>query len=248
MSETHHTARSFDRELTALSDSISTMGEFALRQVQDSTLALVEQDRGLATRVIDQDKRLDEFQKEISAAASIVIARRQAFASDLDILLGNLKIAEDLERIGDLAKNNAKRTLAMMGLELPGEVLARMRELANLAADQLAQALATYENRDAPGALRVRKQDEAIDELHTMLFGETVTRMSSAPSLNVAFVHLLFCAKNIERIGDHATHIAEAAYVRATGDAITAERRRRDGSSFVARPLPDIAVNRDGPT
>jgi phosphate transport system protein len=140
---------------------------------------------------------------------------------------------EDLERIGDLAKNIAKRATAIGAVRFTGDVTEGIERLSWLALQQLKGALETYVGRDPERALALRRQDEQLDELHTGIFRDIVSRMTADPSQTVGFVHLLFCAKNIERIGDHATHIAEAAYLIATGTEPHTERRRLDQSSTV---------------
>jgi phosphate transport system protein len=155
-------------------------------------------------------------------------------ATDLDEVLVTFRIAEDLERIGDLAKNIAKRATTVSSGQFPDDVVAHMDELAALASRHLNAALETFFTRDAARAMLVREQDEQIDTLHTALFGELVARLSADPAQAVGLVHLLFCAKNIERIGDHATHIAEAAYQIATGRQPEPERRRLDQSSTMS--------------
>jgi phosphate transport system protein len=232
-----HIVRAFDEELGALTRYVATMGEFAGTQFRDAVRALLTCDWSLAQRVIDQDRRLDALRIELSTAAATVIARRAPVATDLDEVLMTFRIAEDLERIGDLAKNIAKRATTVSSGAFPDHVVARIEELATLASQLLASALETFvEARDPERALIVRRQDERIDTLHTVLFGELVAQLSSDPAQAVGLVHLLFCAKNIERIGDHATHIAEAAYRIATGHKPESERRKLDESSTIVEP------------
>jgi phosphate transport system protein len=146
-------------------------------------------------------------------------------------VLATFRIAEDLERIGDLAKNIAKRATAVASSHFPEDIVERLDRLASLASEHLKSALDTFIARDANQALIVRQQDEKIDALYTQVFQELVGRLSIDPTQTIGFVHLLFCAKNIERIGDHATHIAEAAYLIATGHRPESERQRLDLSS-----------------
>jgi phosphate transport system protein len=135
--------------------------------------------------------------------------------------------------LGDLAKKIAMRATAVAGNDFPDDIVTSLDRLAGLASAQLRDALTTYIRRDAEQAMLVRQRDEQIDELHTAVFRDIVARMTSAQAQVVGFVHLLFCAKNIERIGDHATHVAEAAYLTATGRWPESERRRLDHSSAV---------------
>jgi phosphate transport system protein len=228
-----HIVTAFDQELDRLTSSIGAMGDFAGAQFTDAVQALLHGDTALAHRVVDQDRQLDALRRDLSASAALVIARRQPMAGDLDEVLADFRIVEDLERIGDLAKNIGKRAIAVAGTVFPSDLVTRMEEMAGLAASQLQRALATFAARDAEEALVVRQQDESIDELHTTIFRDLVARMGADSTQVIAFVHLLFCAKNIERVGDHAAHVAEAAYVKATGHEPDTERRRRDESSSV---------------
>lgn len=230
MSHTH-IVQAYDQELKTLTDSIAAMGDFAGAQLADAVQALLQGNLALAQRVIDQDRLLDALRRDLSTSAALVIARRQPLAGDLDEVLSDFRIVEDLERIGDLAKNIAKRATAVAGTVFPDDVVQSLRNLALQASEQLRKALAAFVARDAEAALAIRQHDETIDELHTTVFRDLVARMGSEQAHVIGFVHLLFCAKNIERIGDHATHIAEAAYLRATGEHLHIERRRLDDSS-----------------
>ncbi|MGO8854625.1 MAG: phosphate signaling complex protein PhoU [Steroidobacteraceae bacterium] len=226
-----HTVKAFDEDLKALARNVTAMGEFAGAQFSTAVRALLHGDWTLAQQVIDHDRRLDALRTELSTAAATVIARRQPLATDLTEVLATFRIAEDLERIGDLAKNIAKRATAVASSHFPEDIVERLDRLASLASEHLKSALDAFIARDAEQALIVRQQDEKIDTLYTQVFQELVGRLSIDPTQTMGFVHLLFCAKNIERIGDHATHIAEAAYLIATGHRPESERQRLDRSS-----------------
>lgn len=228
-----HIASAFDQDLDRLTESLGAMGDFAGGQFADAVAALLQGDTDLARRVVEQDRQLDALRRDLSASAALVIAKRQPMAGDLEEVLVDFRIVEDLERIGDLAKNIAKRAIAVSGSTLPADLAQRMEEMAALAVELLRRAVATFVAGDADEALVVRSQDESIDQLHTTLFRDLVARMGMEPSQALAYVHLLFCAKNIERVGDHAAHVAEAAYVKATGKQPDTERRRLDESSSV---------------
>lgn len=228
-----HIVRAFDQELAALAASIGTMGDFAVAQFGDAMHALLNHDLARGQRVIDQDRELDTLRRDVSSAAATVIAKRQPMASDLDEVLVNFRVAEDLERVGDLAKNTAKRAMAIASRVFPAEIATGLSELGTAATTQLRAALEAYAQRNAQDALAAREQDEALDRLHTHVFRELVARTRGKQPQVVGFVHLLFCAKNIERVGDHAAHIAEAAYLLATGHAPEKERRRFDESSTI---------------
>ncbi len=227
-----HTVRAFDEELKALANGIATMGDFAAEQFRDASQALLTQDSTLAQRIIQRDTDLDALAKESLAATALVVTRRQPVAADFSEILLDFRIIEDLERVGDLAKNTAKRATAIANLDFPLDIAKQLQQLSLAAAQQLRDALAAYVQSDSERALSVRFQDEQLDLLHTQVFRELVARMPNEPTTVVGIVHLLFCAKNIERVGDHATHIAEAAYERATGHPPTTGRRRLDDSSF----------------
>jgi phosphate transport system protein len=234
MSSFHtHTVKAYDKELAALGSTIATMGDFAATQFADAVHALLQHDLPRAQRVIDQDHEVDTLRRDVSAAAATVITKRQPMASDLDEVLTDFRVAEDLERVGDLAKNTAKRAMAIASRVFPEDIVTDLQQLGDSASRQLRAALTAYAQRDAQQALAARDQDEALDQLHTQVFRELVSRTQGDQTQVVGFVHLLFCAKNIERVGDHAAHIAEAAYILATGRQPDTERRRLDESSSI---------------
>ena len=227
-----HIAKAFDRDLAALAANIKTMGEFANAQFSDAVHALLHRDIAQAERVIEQDRELDGLRRDVSLAAAIVIAKRQPVAADLNEVLADFA-SRNLERIGDLAKNMAKRAVAISDRVFPEDLTMRLKEFADAAAEQLRLGLSAYVHHNAPQALAVRSNDEELDRLHTRIFRELVSRTSGDEEQVIGFVHLLFCAKNIERVGDHAAHIAEAAYLIATGHPPETERRRMDESSAI---------------
>ncbi|MGH8208363.1 MAG: phosphate signaling complex protein PhoU [Steroidobacteraceae bacterium] len=228
-----HIVKAFDKDLLELSGSIRAMGEFAATQFTNALNALLHRDLAQAQRVIDQDRDLDALRRDVSAAAAGVITKRQPMAGDLDEVLADFRISEELERVGDLAKNTAKRAMAIASRTFAEDVTANLSRLGEAASEQLRMALAAYAARDPDLALAAREQDEELDRLHTAVFREIVAQTSGDQPQVVGFVHLLFCAKNIERVGDHAVHIAEAAYKLATGHAPATERRRFDESSTI---------------
>ena len=166
------------------------------------------------------------LQHDIEEKAIATIARRQPVAIDLRQIVSTIRIANDLERIGDLAKNVAKRVIAMGGQPTSVKVASSLVPLATQVHDQLAGVCAAYRQRDDDAALEVWKADGAIDTLHTSLFRELLTYMMEDPRSIGFCAHLLFCAKNLERIGDHATNIAETAHYMITGEMLSAERPR----------------------
>jgi phosphate transport system protein len=227
-----HTTRIFDAELEALTHKILEMGHLDDEQIANAVEALLKRDTALAKRVMVMDDQIDALQREIEEKAITTIARRQPMAIDLREIVGALRISNDLERIGDLAENIAKRTMILKDAEFHiNEVMLQLQHMAQLARDQVAQALQSYERSDTAEAVRVWHKDQEIDAFHTSLFRQLLTYMMEDPR-NIAFgTHMLFCAKNIERIGDHATNIAETVHQIAHGQPIPAERPKADITS-----------------
>ena len=207
-----HTVSSFDEELKDVAGRVSEMGGLAEMMLNDSVQALVRMDKDLARRVIAQDKRVDALQFEIEEQAILIIARRQPVASDLRDVIAAMRISNDLERVGDLAKNVAKR----------------VEHMTELAQSQLKDVLDAYAGRDGVAAASVRDRDDEVDALYTSIFRELLTYMMEDPRQISVCAHLLFCAKNIERIGDHATNIAENVMYMSTGVLPTDERQKVD--------------------
>lgn len=214
---TPHIVKSYDLELQTLASSVGAMGDFAGAQFAYAMHALLSRDVALAQRVIDQDRQVDALRRDLSAAAATVIAKRQPVAIDLDEVLSELRIVEDLERIGDLAKNIARRAIGIAAEAFPAEATEKLQELAALTAAQLRNAIEAYTARDAAMAKEVYDADDRIDALHADIFSDITAMMNCSQVQAVCLVHLLFCAKNIERIADHATHIAEIVAESASG-------------------------------
>ena len=206
------------------------MGGIAETMFASSVDALVRSDTQLAQRVIATDQRLDTLEREIEEKAILTIAKRQPMAVDLRAIITSIRLASDLERVGDLAKNIGKRVVAMNGQFIPQKIAGGVTHMSDLALDRLKRVLDAYMNRDVETALDVWNNDEEIDTLYNSLFRELLTYMMEDPR-NIGFcTHLLFCAKNIERIGDHATNIAETINYLVTGKTITVERPRSNAS------------------
>ena len=232
-----HTLQAFDTDLLELAHKIADMGRLDDDQIAAATKALVICDGALAQRVIAADDRIDALQRAIEEKAVTTIARRQPMAVDLREIVGALRISNDLERVGDLAENIAKRVL-LLGEECHiHEVVLEFQRMAELVRDQLHRVLQSYERRDVAAAMEVWRKDEEVDALNTALFRELLTYMMENPR-NIAFgTHLLFCAKNIERAGDHATNIAETVYYIVEGRAISEERPKADVTSKGVLPM-----------
>lgn len=231
---TEHIVSSFDQELKNLAATIAEMGGLAEGLVADSIQALTRMDTDLAHKVIVTDLRLDRLQREVEERAIVLIARRQPMALDLREIMSAMRIAGDLERVGDLAKNIAKRVNAMNQNVVVKKLVIGVEHLAEIALSQLTDVLNAYATRNDTAALDVRSRDDEIDALYTSLFRELLTYMMEDPR-NISFcTHLLFCAKNIERIGDHATNIAETVHYTITGEQLTEDRPKDDQSSVTS--------------
>lgn len=235
---TEHTVKAYDQELQELEQMIAEMGGLAEREIRDAIAALIKRDVDLADLAIVADDAIDQLQHRIESTAVLMIAKRQPLAGDLREIVGALRISIDLERIGDFAKNIAKRVEALSDNSYPNDLMRRVEQMANLALVQLNSILESYAQRDVAKAVAVWKGDQEIDATYTSLFRELLTYMMEEPR-NITFsTHLLFCAKNIERIGDHTTNIAETIYFMVEGVALKEERPKSDKTSFVtAAPL-----------
>ena len=227
-----HIVSAFDQDLRELSSRLAEMGGLAERLVAESVDALVKRDTTLAQRVIASDDLIDALQREIEEKAILTIARRQPMAVDLREIVSALRIANDLERVGDLAKNTAKRVLALDGEYHAQKQLRGFKHMADMVLERLKQVLDAYGARDSARALDVWKRDGEIDAMYTSLFREFLTYMMEDPRHITACIHLLFSAKNIERIGDHATNIAETIHYLVVGEPLTDERPKSDTTSF----------------
>jgi phosphate transport system protein len=229
-----HTAKAFDADLQELTRKVAEMGGLAEREIADAIEALTKRDAGLAKRVVAADPAIDALQQEVEEKAILTIARRQPMAVDLREVVGALRVANDLERIGDLAKNIGKRVSALDGEFHPHKLIRGVEHMSSLVLGQLKQVLDAYASRDLESAHAVWKGDEEIDALCTSLFRELLTYMMEDPR-NITFcIHLMFCAKNIERMGDHATNIAETVHYLIEGRPITDQRPKGDTTTIAA--------------
>jgi phosphate transport system protein len=226
-----HTTKSFDVELSHLVSMIAEMGGFTEKQIVASIDALIHGDINLGRRVISADENLDCRQREIETYAVSVIAKRQPVADDLREIIAIVRIANDLERIGDLSKNIGKRVIGINGEEIPRRALRGVQHMTQLVLIQLRDALDCFSMRNSAKALNVWDRDGDIDAMYTSLFREMLTYMMEDPRAVGYGVHLLFCAKNIERMGDHVTNIAEAAYYMIEGQMLLDPRRKADLTS-----------------
>ena len=219
-----HIVASFDAELQKLSALVVDMGAKVGSQIESAATALRTRDPQMAQEVVGADKAIDAQQARIEDTVIQMIAKRQPVAIDLRETIATLKIATDLERMGDLAKNNAKRVIAMSSSVQPAGMGANLDTLSARAFDQLSKVMQAYARRDKDLAQAVWSSDGEIDTLHTALFRELLTYMMEDPRSIGFSAHLLFCAKNLERIGDHATNIAENVHYIATGQFLSGDR------------------------
>ena len=226
-----HTVKSFDEELKRLMNLISQMGGLVETQVQDCILSLAKRDSTIAERVIQGDLKIDGLEYDVNDLTVRMLALRQPLAEDLRRVVGALKISADLERIGDYAANISKRAVALNQLP-PARPAAGIPRMGKMVQQILKEVLDAYVEQDAEKALLVWRRDEEVDEMYTSLFREWLTYMMEDPRNITPCTHLLFMAKNIERIGDHATNIAETLYYQVTGRPLTAERPKGDTSAF----------------
>jgi phosphate transport system protein len=219
-----HTVRAYDRELDTLERRIAEMGGVAEKMVIDAMDALANADTVLAHQVVATDPRLDALQREIEDMTVMTIARRQPVAVDLRELIGAIRIAGDLERVGDLAKNIAKRTVKLGAEARVPRAIIGLKHMNEVANELLKDVLDAYAQRDAERAREVWERDIDLDALEDSVFRDLLTHMMEDPR-NISFcAHLLFCSKNIERIGDHATNIAETVVYLVTGQPMPTER------------------------
>ncbi|WP_294541069.1 phosphate signaling complex protein PhoU [uncultured Rhodoblastus sp.] len=221
-----HTVKSFDVELETLDRYIAEMGGIAEKMLADAMDALAGMNVELAQRVVSSDPRLDLLQRTVEEFAVHTIAKRQPLAVDLREIVGAIRISADLERVGDLAKNIAKRAALIAGeMRIPRSVVG-LRSMHDVAATQLNDVLDAYAQRDPERAKSVWKRDAELDSLEDSVFRDLLTFMMEDPR-NITFcTHLLFCSKNLERVGDHTTNIAETVVYIVTGESLPVERPR----------------------
>ncbi len=235
-----HIVKAYDTDLAALKSMLSQMGGLAEEQLAQSIDALVRRDTNLADKVVLADEELDAMEIAVEEKAVLTIARRQPMAKDLRNIMVAIRIAADIERIGDLAKNIAKRAHAIYD-NIPQRLTKGLERLGDMSQAQVKLVLDAFAASDAEKAMDVWRHDEDIDALYNSVFRELLTYMMEDPRMIGASTHLLFAAKNIERIGDHATNIAENIYYLVHGEMLKEQRPKKDKTSIT----PFSSVNND---
>ena len=217
MNNDTHIVKAYGEEMARLTGLVAEMGSYAQTAVADSVQALRRRDSELAAHIIENDRKLDALEAEIATYVVRILALRQPMANDLRTVVACLKIASDLERIGDYAKNIAKRSLILNKGSLPAPI-SGIGNLSHMVEMMLHEALDAFANDDAEIAVRLRERDEEADNAHTGIFRELITYMMEDPRTITSCTHLTFIAKNLERIGDHSTNIAESIVFKVAGE------------------------------
>lgn len=235
-----HTVKAYGDELNQLTAEVARMGGLAEAQVADAVDSVARRDIALARAVVERDAKLDAMHREIEKKAIRLIALRQPVASDLRRALAAMKLAVDLERTGDLAKNISKRALILAEGEPMQPLTRSIERMGKLVSMRLRDVLDAYAAGEVDRAVAVWNTDDEVDEHYNSLFRELLTYMMGDPRTISACTHLLFMAKNLERIGDHATNIAETIYYEITGQEFTGERPRWNPED---QPGADVGPN-----
>jgi len=231
-----HVVKRYDEELKRLRNLMTQMGGIVESQVALSADAIMQRDAASATRAVEEDPRVDALEREIETFVIRLLALRQPMAGDLRHIVAALKITGDLERIGDYAANVAKRSIVLAQFSLPYS-LAGLAHMAHLVQAQLKSIIDALGDNDADKAVEVWKSDQVVDDIYNAIFRELITYMMEDPRNITPCAHLLFIAKNLERIGDHATNIAENLYYAVKGESLPDSRPKGDTSAFaVVRP------------
>jgi phosphate transport system protein len=233
-----HIVKSYDEQLKRVRDMVARMGGLAERQVHDSVTAMTRRDARLAAEVVTRDAALDQLEREIESFCVRILALRQPMAADLRFIIASMKVAHNLERIGDYARNGAKRSIVVMQQPQLGSMNGFTR-MAQLVQENLKAAIDALLSGDAEAAQRVWAADEPVDDVYNGIFREMLTFMMEDPRNITAATHLLFIAKNLERIGDHATNIAETVHYAVRGDSLPDDRPKSDSSAYAVIRAPE---------
>lgn len=240
MASEQHIASAFDRDLEAIQAMIMKMGGLVESSIVDATKSLQTRDEELAERVRANDKLIDELEQRVNEEAARVLALRSPTAGDLRTVLTVMKISANLERVGDYSKNLAKRTAVLIQMTPVDGASGAVRRMAKEVELMLKDALDAYIQRDAALAEDVRQRDADVDQMYNALFREFLTHMMEDPRNITACMHLHFIAKNIERMGDHVTSIAEQVIYLVTGEMPDESRQKQDMTSLSQGPDGDM--------
>jgi phosphate transport system protein len=233
---TEHVVKSFDHDLKRLRDMLTEMGGIVENQVALAAEAIMNRDNAAAARVVEEDPKVDALELEVERFVIRMLALRQPMAGDLRHVVAGLKITGDLERIGDYAANVAKRSMVLAQFNLPYS-LAALAHMAHLVQEQLKSIMDALGASDTAKAIEVWRSDRVVDDIYNAIFRELITYMMEDPRNITPCAHLLFIAKNLERIGDHTTNIAETVYYAVEGEVIPDVRPKGDTSVYaVVRP------------
>jgi phosphate transport system protein len=233
-----HIVKSFDDELKRLSQMVAQMGGLAEAQLQAAIEALVARDAEQAARVVESDARIDQIERQIGAQTIRMLALRQPMARDLREVIAALKISSDIERIGDYAANVAKRAIALTQSP-PMRPVGGIARMGRLVQQIIKETLDAYSAHDAEKAVAAWKRDQEVDDMYNSLFRELLTYMMEDPRNIGPSTHLVFIAKNIERIGDHTTNVAEIVHFLVRGEDIAEARPKSDKTSFTVVNAPE---------
>lgn len=237
MSDTpEHLVKSYDTELNRLRAMMAEMGGIVENQVTLATQAILNRDSDAAAKAVEEDPKVDALERDIEQFVVRTIALRQPMAADLRLLVASLKMTGDLERIGDYATNVAKRSIVLTQFSLPFS-LAGLAHMTRLVQEQLKSIIDAVGTGDTARAVEVWRSDQMVDDVYNAIFRELITYMMEDPRNITPCTHLLFIAKNLERIGDHTTNIAETVYYAVLGETIPETRPKGDTSAYaVVRP------------
>ena len=231
-----HVVKSYDQELKRLNNLLAEMGGIVENQLALSAEAILNRDAGAATRAVEEDAKVDALEREAEQFVIRLLALRQPVAGDLRQIVAALKITDDLERIGDYAANVAKRSIVLAQYTLPYS-LSGLAHMAQLVQQNVKEIIDALGDSDAERAAAVWRSDEVVDDMYNAIFRELITYMMEDPRNITPCTHLLFIAKNLERIGDHATNIAETVHYAVTGENLPDARPKGNSSAYaVVRP------------
>ena len=226
-----HIVKDFNEELSQLDNLLAEMGGLCEAQLSKAMEAMVKRDVDLASAVIEGDRKIDDLEKQVDSLAINLIALRQPMAADLRMIIASLKVANNLERVGDYAKNIGKRTIALSKSPVISNTANSIQRMSTMVEGMIKNALDALINRDSQRAKDVRISDQEVDQMHSSLFKELLTFMAEDPESISTCTHLLFIAKNLERVGDHMTSVAEQIVFIVEGEILDDERPKKDKTS-----------------